>query len=76
MSKNPAEQRRGGEHRVIPIAIRAQKFLSGVDYPASKEDLLKTAREEGAEKDVLEALEKLPDRDYEGPTGISAELKG
>ena len=53
---------------VSPIDI--QKALKGMDYPASKEQILEHAK--GGEKDVLDALQKIDDREYEGPSGVSA----
>lgn len=57
---------------ISPIDI--QKALGGVDYPASKDDLVSHAESSGASSDVLEALRSLPDRNYDGPTGVNAEL--
>ncbi len=55
---------------VSPIDI--QKALGGIDYPASKEDIVKHARDKGGDSDVIEALEKIEDREYDGPSGVSA----
>ena len=57
---------------VNPIQI--QKFLKGVDYPASKSDLLENAEEEGADEDVRETLERLPDAEYQSPADVSEAL--
>ncbi|GAA3665430.1 uncharacterized protein DUF2795 [Lentzea atacamensis] len=56
--------------------IQIQKYLSGVDYPVSKRQLLEKARDNGAGQDVLTALEKLPEREYNGPNAVSAEVSG
>jgi len=53
---------------VSPIDI--QKALKGMDYPATKEQILEHAK--GGEKEVLDALQKIDDREYEGPSGVSA----
>ncbi len=53
---------------VSPIDI--QKALKGMDYPATKEQILEHAK--GSDKDVLDALQKIDDREYEGPSGVSA----
>ncbi len=53
---------------VSPIDI--QKALKGMDYPASKQQILEHAK--GSDKDVLDALQKIDDREYEGPSGVSA----
>jgi hypothetical protein len=55
---------------VSPIDI--QKVLSGMDYPARKEDIIQHAKKQGADKEVLDALEKIEDREYEGPSGVSS----
>jgi Protein of unknown function (DUF2795) len=51
--------------------IKVQKFLAGMDYPASKQQLIEHARSKNADKDVLEMLENLPDREYDGPNAVS-----
>ena len=55
---------------VSPIDI--QKALGGIDYPAKKEDIVKHAQEHGGGDDVLEALNGIEDREYDGPSGVSA----
>lgn len=57
-----------------PSPIDIQKALGGLDYPASKDDIVKKA--EGAKTDsaVLEALKGLPERRYDAPTDISKEI--
>jgi hypothetical protein len=57
---------------VNPILM--QKFLKGVDYPASKEDLLESAERNGADDDVRTTLEQLPDEEYETPADVSQAL--
>lgn len=54
--------------------IQIQKFLKGVDYPASKSDLLKNAEREGADEDVRATLQRLPDEEYESPADVSQAL--
>lgn len=51
-----------------PNPIQIQKYLSGIDYPASKDDVVSTAEKENAPDDVLEALRAIPDGEYDGPT--------
>jgi hypothetical protein len=53
---------------VSPIDI--QKALKGMDYPATKQQILEHAK--GGGKEVLDALQKIDDREYEGPSGVSA----
>ncbi|WP_182877180.1 DUF2795 domain-containing protein [Microbispora sp. H10670] len=54
-----------------PNPIQLQKHLKGVDYPAGKSDLIDTARDQGADDTVLNALERIPDREYDGPNAVS-----
>jgi Protein of unknown function (DUF2795) len=54
-----------------PNPIQLQKHLKGVDYPAGKSDLIQTARDQGADDSVINALEKIPDREYDGPNAVS-----
>ncbi len=54
-----------------PNPIQVQKDPSGIDYPASKDDIVSKAEQEGADGDVLEALRGIPDGDYDAPTAVS-----
>ena len=51
--------------------VQVQKFLGGLDYPASKQDLIKRAEQEGADEDVRSTLEQLPGQEYETPADVS-----
>ncbi len=55
--------------KVNPIQV--QKFLKGLDYPASKQDVLQKAEQEGADEDVRSTLEQLPEEQFETPADIS-----
>ncbi|QIR39970.1 DUF2795 domain-containing protein [Tolypothrix sp. PCC 7910] len=56
-----------------PISV--QKFLKGIDYPATIEELIEHAQEQGADEDVLSMLEELPeDEEFESPTDVSEAL--
>ncbi|WP_037356833.1 DUF2795 domain-containing protein [Amycolatopsis orientalis] len=54
-----------------PIQLR--KDLAGVDYPAARDDLVAAAERNGADSSALDVLRGLPDRTYEGPSGVSKE---
>ncbi|MDQ0735351.1 DUF2795 domain-containing protein [Arthrobacter agilis] len=56
-----------------PSPIDIQKALGGMDYPASKEDLVRHAKDKGADGAVLETLENLPDREFDSPTDVNKE---
>jgi hypothetical protein len=59
---------------VSPIDI--QKALSGMDYPARKDDIVRHAEQQGGNDEVIEALKKIEDREYEGPSGVSSAVFG
>jgi hypothetical protein len=54
--------------------IDLQKALKGMDYPAKKEDIVRKAEDNGADGEIVDALRQIPDREYEGPSGVSAEV--
>ncbi len=51
--------------------IQLQKFLSGVDYPARKQDLVDRARRQGADDNVVQTLERLPRDEFNSPNDVS-----
>ncbi|NJL83234.1 MAG: DUF2795 domain-containing protein [Chloroflexaceae bacterium] len=51
--------------------VQIQKHLKGIDYPASKQDLVKHAQQQGAGDEVLDVLNQLPEEQYETPTDVS-----
>lgn len=57
-----------------PNPVQVQKFLGGLDYPAGKQQIVDKARKEGADQNVLEELEHLPDREYDSPVAVSREV--
>lgn len=54
-----------------PIHIQVQRYLSGVDYPAQKQDLVEHAESQGAGDDVLSTLRDIDDREYDSPADVS-----
>jgi hypothetical protein len=55
-----------------PEFIEVQKYLAGIDYPATKEQLIEHAQSRGASQDILQALASLPDGEYDGPNKVSS----
>ena len=51
-----------------------QKALSGANYPMDGPQLAELARSNGAEGELVDALQGL--REVEGPNGVMKELKG
>lgn len=52
--------------------VEIQKHLKGMDYPASKQELIQHAQKQGADRKVLSLLEQLPDdEEFESPTDVN-----
>lgn len=56
--------------------IQIQKYLKGVDYPATREHLIANARKLGADESVCASLEQLPDEEFQTPAEVSQAFKG
>ncbi|MHB0937702.1 MAG: DUF2795 domain-containing protein [Armatimonadota bacterium] len=54
---------------MVSTATIAQ-VLDGLDFPASKQDMIRYAQERNAPKDVMETLHQLPDRQYQSMAGV------
>jgi hypothetical protein len=57
------------QNNVNPIQV--QKFLKGIDYPVKKDDLIKTAKDEGADDNVINTLEQMPMEDFNSPNDVA-----
>ena len=56
--------------------IEVQKHLKGMSYPASKDDVVSTARENGAGDDLIQQLESMGSDQFEAPNEVMKELGG
>jgi hypothetical protein len=56
---------------MAPNPIQLQKYLGGVDYPISKQDLVRHARDNGADDEVIRTLERLPFDEFNSPNDVS-----
>lgn len=64
----PPARKEPDEHTVAAGAVaNAMQYLKGVDYPASRDDVLATARRNGADESAIEEIKALPDRRFEDP---------
>jgi hypothetical protein len=52
-------------------AAELEKYLKGIDFPASKEDLLKRARENGAPTEVIDMINALTEDRFNSPIDVS-----
>ncbi len=62
------------KQQATPNPVQVQKFLGGLDYPAGKQDIIEKAKQEGADENILQTLEQIPDQDYSSPVAISREV--
>jgi hypothetical protein len=51
--------------------VQVEKFLKGIKYPATKMDVISCAERNGADKHVIELLERMPDQKFEQSTDVS-----
>ena len=58
--------------KVNPIQL--QKFLKGTDYPAKKKELLKQAEKNGADDNIKDVLNQLPELEFETPAEVNKEI--
>lgn len=49
-----------------------QKFLSGMDYPASKQEIIDHAKKNNADQDVISILQQIPDQQYNSAADVSS----
>ena len=55
--------------KINPIDL--QKHLKGMNYPASRQDVLDKAKENGADDELVSALEGLSDGQFETPADVN-----
>lgn len=66
----------GGSKNPIRPQLDVQKHLKGMNYPASRDELLEHARDHGANDDVLDLLEGMPDKEYKSPVDVTKAVSG
>jgi hypothetical protein len=54
--------------------IELQKHLKGAGYPASRDDLVSLARDNGAPEDIVNALENAETDTFDGPDDVQRAL--
>ena len=52
----------------------ARGWIDGVEFPATKDDLIDSAEEAGASNDVIERLQRLGREQYESRADVEDEL--
>ncbi len=51
--------------------IELQKYLKGMDYPASKDDLVSTAQSNGAPQEIVDQLQGMDKDSFDGPNAVT-----
>lgn len=54
--------------------VQLQEYLAGLDYPVSREDLVRWGQENGAGTAMLQMLQALPAEQFESPAELSEAL--
>jgi hypothetical protein len=55
--------------------VQLQEFLAGLDYPVSREDLVRWCQENGGSTELLQMLRALPADEFDNPGELSEALK-
>ena len=56
-----------------PSVTSVTKHLQGIDFPASKQDLIKHAEKKGVDEAVRNMLNEITDREYNSITDVMKE---
>ncbi|HLP91759.1 MAG TPA: DUF2795 domain-containing protein [Nostocaceae cyanobacterium] len=51
-------------------AIDISKSLSGIDFPANKNNLVNHARQKNASQEVIDVLQNMPEQEYENMADV------
>ena len=51
-----------------------EKYLAGMHYPAKKHNLVENAKNKNAPEEVIDLINKLPDKTYNSPIDITKEI--
>ncbi|MCX4389752.1 DUF2795 domain-containing protein [Micromonospora peucetia] len=54
--------------------VQLQEYLAGLDYPVSREDLVRWGQENGVGTELLQALRALPAEEFDSPAELGAAL--
>ncbi|WP_424355547.1 DUF2795 domain-containing protein [Methanobacterium sp. MBAC-LM] len=62
--------RRGGTRRG-GITSEIEKSLKGMNFPANRQDLVQQAKKNNASRDVVKAIQNLPEDRFNSPTDVA-----
>jgi len=55
-----------------PVSV--ESYLKGIDYPASKDDLIEKAKQNNAPEEVIQTLQQFSQGQYSSPIDVSKEV--
>lgn len=61
-------------HSMNVSASELQLYLKGMNYPASKTELVNKAKTNGAPQNVMDFFSRMPEKQYGGPTVVEEEF--
>ncbi len=56
-----------------PSVVNLAKHFQGIDFPASKQNLIEHAKNKGADEKIMQMLERMDDREYASMKDIMKE---
>lgn len=59
--------------RETPIVV-TQRYVQGIGWPVSRDELLRALERNGAPDDVLQALRTVPKERFTGPSEVTSAL--
>jgi hypothetical protein len=71
-SRRQYTDRSGRSGHVSPAIV--VKYLKGMHYPAEKKNMVDSAQNKDAPEDVMNLINKLPDKTYNSPIDITKEI--
>ncbi|MGK5675345.1 DUF2795 domain-containing protein [Micromonospora sp. URMC 106] len=54
--------------------VQLQEYLAGLDYPVSREDLVRWGQENGVSTEMLQTLRALPAEEFDSPAELGEAL--
>lgn len=64
------------ERGVKASPAEVERFLNGIDFPASKQDPIQHAENNNAAEHVMEALNSMPDKQYASAADVAKGIGG
>jgi hypothetical protein len=60
-----------GESGGRASAAAVQESLTGIDYPAKRQEMARMAEQHGAARQLVDTINRLPDREYRSAAEVS-----